>query len=412
MRILHLTPTVPWPADSGGRIGIWNMIRADARLGEVGLLSFCEGEPDAATLDALGSVLWETELVRRPRSLDGVVGGARSLLSSTAMNLAKYRWPVFSEALAAFLERWSPDVVIAHHIHMASYLGEVGSAYRVLREHNVDSILMERYAASLSNPAMAAFAHRQAEQIRETEKRLCPGADICLAISAEDERKLRDIAIGATVATVPAAIDVAAYPSVPPPEDGEDPLLVTAGSLGFRPTGEGIVEFAERSWPRIRRASPRARFRVIGSAPDSLRRRLLRVPGVEMTGRVEDVAPWLAGASAFIVPLRVGSGVRIRILEALAWGVPVVSTSTGCEGLEVESGRHLLVADRPDELAAAVSKLLATPGAGQTLRREGRRFVEKRHSIEVLEAMLGRLYRRATAPARSDHEGSPAPNGA
>jgi glycosyltransferase involved in cell wall biosynthesis len=412
MRILHLTPTIPWPADSGGRIVMWNMIRADARLGQVGLLSFTERDPDPATLEALGSALWETELVRRPRTLDGVVGGARSLITSSAMNLAKYRWPVFSEALASFLERWSPDIVVAHHIHMAPYLQEVRSAYRVLREHNVDSVLMERYAASLSNPAMAAFARRQAEQIRDTERRLCPQADLCLTISTEDERALKEIAPGTNLATAPAAIDLSQYEPVALPEEGEDPLLVTAGSLGFRPTGEGVVEFAERAWPRIRRAVPRARFRIIGAAPESLRRRLLRVPGIEMTGRVDEVAPLLAGASAFLVPLRVGSGVRIRILEALAWGIPVITTATGCEGLEVESGRHLLVADRPDEMVAAFQKLLAHPATGQILRREGRRLVERRHSIEVLETMLGRLYRRATAPAEGDHEESTASNGA
>lgn len=408
MRILHLSPTLPWPADGGGKIVIWNHLRADARHSQVGLLSFSDGPPDSDTLQAIGTVCGAVEAIRRPRSLDGVVGGARSLITTTAMNLAKYRWPVFSEALQRFVNRWKPDVVVAHHLHMAPYLDEIHGPVRILREHNVDSDLMARYAATLRNPAMAAFARRQVEQIRETERRLLPKMDECLAITRHDEQKLLALAPEANLSVLPGAIDMKDYPLVDPPRGGADPLIVAAGSLHFRPTGEGVVEFVELVWPRIRRALPRARLRIIGHAPETLRRRLARGEGVELTGRVPEMRPHLQGAGAFVVPLRVGSGMRIRILESLAWGLPTVSTSIGCEGIEVENARQILVADAVDAMASAVVRIFREPVVAGTLRREGHRLIEKRYSLEAFEQQTLRLYQRALARRNGLGDAAPA----
>lgn len=394
MRVLHLTPQLPWPADSGGRICAWNQLRIDSRFADVGLLSFVESQPDAATIEAIQHVAHEAELVRRPRTLDGVVGGARSLLSSTAMNLAKYRWPVFSEALRAFVHRWKPDIVVAHHLHMGYYLPEVTGAATILREHNLDSDLMARYAKTLKNPAMASFAERQVAQIRDAEAKILPRVGRCLMISAEEETKVGDIVQGAKTTVLPGAVDLTEYSPINPPGAEADPLIVAAGSFDWRPTGEGVVEFVETVWPRVHRALPRAVFRVIGSCPPALARRLQARPGVEVLGRVERVRPHIEGAHAFVVPVRSGGGMRIRILESLAWQIPTVSTPIGCEGVGVQHGRHLLIGNTPAELADAVVRLVKEPVLAQTLRREGRRHVEKHFTIDALEGLTARIYQR------------------
>lgn len=394
MKVLHLTPQLPWPPDSGGRICAWNQLRIDSRFADVGLLSFVESPPDTATIEAIQHVAHEAELVRRPKTLDGVVGGARSLLSSTAMNLAKYRWPVFSEALRGFVERWKPDIVVAHHLHMGVYLPEVTGAATILREHNLDSDLMARYAKSLRNPAMASFADRQVAQIREAEMRLLPRVGRCLMITAEEETKVGQFVQGAKTTVLPGAIDLSDYTPVEPPAADATPLIVAAGSFSWRPTGEGVVEFVEKVWPRIQRVLPKATFRVIGACPPALTRRLMARSGVQVVGRVEQVRPHLEGAHAFVVPVRAGGGMRIRILESFAWQLPTVSTPVGCEGLGVLSGRHLLIGDSPDELAQAVIRIVREPALAQTLRREGRRHVEKHFTIEALEGLTSRIYNR------------------
>jgi glycosyltransferase involved in cell wall biosynthesis len=392
MKILHLTPSLPWPPDSGGKICAWNHIQADSRFADTGLISFSEAAADAISLGALNSVCRRVEIVRRPRNLDGVMGGARSLLSNMAMNIAKYRWPEFTRAVSRVVTEWSPDIVVAHHLHMASYLLELKGPVTILREHNIDSDLMARYAQTLRNPAMAAFAWRQAEQIRELEMRVAPRVNRCVVITHDDRQMLKKLAPTASIDVLPGVIDPERYTPIDPP-NGTDPLIVSTGSFNFRPTGEGLVDFVDHAWPRILKASPRARFRIVGACPDKLARRIAG-PGIEVLGRVDQVRAQLKGAHVFIVPLRVGSGMRMRILESLAWQIPTVSTPIGCKGISVEDGRHLLVAESPSDMASAVLSLLRDKVTAQTLRREGRRLVENHYSLATSEQITSRIYGR------------------
>jgi glycosyltransferase involved in cell wall biosynthesis len=265
---------------------------------------------------------------------------------------------------------------------------------------------MERYAGKLRNPALAAFARRQADKIRQTEASLCPKVRQCLVITPDDEAKLRSIAPGVRTTIVPGAIDPEEYEPVDPPSGRADLLVVAVGSFGFPPTGEGVVDFVERVWPRALQAFPKARLRLIGHCPRALRRRLAAGERVEVLGRVDRVRPHLEGAHVFMVPLRVGSGMRIRILEALAYQIPVVTTSIGCEGIGVDDGRHLLIADSPGEIVEAIERIYSGPDLARTLRREGRRLVEKSYSLDTVEQLTGRIYRKelqevdATAAAR------------
>jgi polysaccharide biosynthesis protein PslH len=408
MKVLHLTPSLPWPPDTGGKICIWNHLRADARFAEVGLLSFAEEEPGAEALAAVRSACREVVTVRRPRTRDGVAGALRSLASDTAMNLAKYRWPVYSRALWQTVSSFFPDVVVAHNFHLAAYLLELAGPARILREQNIDSDLMERYAATCGNPALAVFARLQARRILADEARIAPRVDRCLMITSRDEARLHEIAPTARTAVVPGVIATEEYHPARPPGPGDDLLVVATGTFSFLPTGRGLLHFVEQVWPRVLAAAPRARFRVIGHCPESLRDRLAGRSGVEVLGRVESIRGHLDGAHALAVPLLAGSGMRMKIIEAMAWQVPVVTTSIGCEGIGVENGRHVLVADEPEAMASALLKIAGDAALADTLRREGRAFVEAGYSLTAgavtetiyRECIAGRAGTRAPAPAR------------
>jgi glycosyltransferase involved in cell wall biosynthesis len=396
MRVLHLTPSFPYPADTGGKIGIWNLLRADARSAEIGLLSFIDDAPDDAAAAVVRSVCRQVVTVRRPRTLDGIGGGVRSLLSGVAMNLAKYRWPVYSEALQEMMSAFQPEVVVAHHLHMGGYLPGLAGPVLILREHNIDSDLMERYAATFRNPALALFVRHQARKIRETERAITRRAHCCMMISPPDEARLREIAPQARTAVVPGVIAVAEYQPALPADPGDDLLVVAAGTFTFPPTGEGLVYFLDRVWTRVIASAPRARLRVIGHCPEALKRRLAATAGVEVLGRVEAVDAHLNGAHVFAVPLRAGSGMRMRILEAMAWQVPIVTTTTGCEGIAVENGRHLIVADPPEEMASAILRLARDTALARSLRSEGRRLVEASYSLEAAETLMKQIYRKCS----------------
>jgi polysaccharide biosynthesis protein PslH len=407
MRVLHLTPSFPYPPDSGGKICVWNQLRADARFAEVGLLSFVDDAPERANLEAIRPVCRKVVTVRRPRRLDGIAGGVRSLWSDVAMNLAKYRWPSFSRALQRMVSDFRPHVVVANNLHMGGYLLELAGPARILREQNVDSDLMERYARTLRNPVMAAIARHQARKILVTEGEIALRADCCLMISPPDEARLREIVPDVRTAVVPGVIATGEYKPSRGASSGDDLLVVATGTFTFPPTGEGVAHFVDRVWPRVLASAPRARFRVIGHCPEALKQRLVAIPGVEVLGRVEAVEPHLDGAHVFVVPLRAGSGMRMRILEAMAWQVPIVTTTTGCEGIAVENGRHLIIADPPEEMASAILRVARETSLATSLRAEGRRLVDESYSLEAAERLTKQIYRtcserNAVDPGRGD----------
>lgn len=392
LRVLHVSMIIPFPPDYGGRIATWNHLRADARHAQVGLVTLVEEMPDEATLAPMRAVLDTIRCVRRPRSREGPLGALRSLVSGYPVNLARYRWPVFAEAVEETARAFRPDVVVAQHLHMAPFPLRVPNVARILRHHNVDSILIARLGATTPNPLTGALLQGLAEQVRRDERRHCPRYDRCVLMTAEDEAIMKRLVPEARTAVLSAGLPIDEYEEAAPPRPGAPLSLVTIGTLAFRPTAEGVIGFVRDAWPLVRRRHPSATFRIAGNCPDSVRTVLAGQPGVELLGRVERVREALDGAHAFIVPLRAGSGMRIKILEACAHGLPVVSTTIGAEGIPMTPGRDILLADDPAAQAEAIHTLYADDAQSTALRAAGRCFVENRYSLAAVATRTERLY--------------------
>ncbi|MFN3337616.1 MAG: glycosyltransferase, partial [Thermomicrobium sp.] len=188
-------------------------------------------------------------------------------------------------------------------------------------------------------------------------------------------------------------VELDRYP-LEPPELAEPDHVLFVGSFRYWPNVDGIRWFTEQVWPRIVRCRPAARLSLVGFDPPAEVRRLGKLPGVVVVGTVPDVRPWLARASVVVVPLRAGSGTRLKLLEALAVGKAVVSTRLGAEGVECEHGRHLLLADEPQEFAECVLSLLASPEQRLALGRAGRRLIMEEYAWERIAEKLLTVYRR------------------
>lgn len=398
LRVLHVCNIIPFPPDYGGRIATWNHLRADARHARVGLVTLVENMPDEATLAPMRKVLDLVRCVVRPRSREGPLGAIRALVSGYPVNLARYRWPAFGVAVEEAAREWRPDVVVAQHLHMAPFPLRVPGVARILRHHNVDSTLIARLGATTPNPVTGMLLRQLAGQVRRDEQRHCPRFDRCVMMTREDEAQLKGFVPSARTTVLPAGLPVEEYIPLPPPPPGAPLVLATAGTLVFRPTAEGVLGFARETWPLVRRQHPGAIFRVIGQCPESVRQELAGTPGVEVIGRVEAVRAALEGAHAFMVPLRAGSGMRIKILEACAFGLPVISTAIGAEGIPVTSGRDLILADEPAAQADAIHALFTNPALNGALRAAGRQFVEERYSLAAIAAQTEAIYREALAP--------------
>lgn len=393
-RVLHLSTVIPWPPDYGGRIATWNHLRADARHAEVGLVTLVEELPDEATLRELRKVCAYVRCVVRPRTHDGPLGMLRALFSGYPINLARYRWESFARELATAVGEWHPDVVVAQHLHMAPFPLRIPGVARILRHHNVDSSLVYRLGATTPNPITGALLRQLAGQVRRDEQRHCPRFDRCVMITEDDALLLKRHVPAARTAVVPAGLAVEDYAPVAVPAPGAPLRLVTAGSLVFRPTAEGLLEFVRATWPIVRQRHPDATFRVIGHCPPGVRAEL-EEHAVEVMGRVPEVRSSLEQAHAFIVSLRAGSGLRIKIIEAFAFGVPILSTTLGAEGIPATPGEHLLLADEPAAQADAIERLYTDAALNARMRGAARGFVEREYSLEAVAERTQEIYSAA-----------------
>jgi polysaccharide biosynthesis protein PslH len=263
----------------------------------------------------------------------------------------------------------------------------------VVDSHNIDYDLAKQYARAGSSLARRLYAGANWRKLRREELGTYSDADGVYLCSAADERRLLDEVPGARTAVIPNAADVDYYQPRPtdPPPDGR--TVVFFGLLSYVPNVDGVIHFVQDIWPRIAAAHPEARCKIIGGgAPLSLL--ALAGPQVELTGFVPDLRPHLAAAAAVVVPLRLGGGTRLKIVEAMAMGKAIVSTTLGAEGIKAVPGRDLLVEDPPAAFAAAVNRLLAEPDLAVRIGQSARQLAVERYAWSGAARALEDFYRR------------------
>jgi glycosyltransferase involved in cell wall biosynthesis len=248
----------------------------------------------------------------------------------------------------------------------------------VLLAHNVEHVIWRRLAQTERLPWRRALLAIEWRKMRRYEARACARADLTLALSEVDRALLLAHAPGARISAIPTGVDAAYF--APDGHAERTGQIVFTGSMDWYPNEDAVRHFIDAILPLVRREAPEAGFQVVGRNPSRALRRLATRAGVEITGTVPDVRPYLAEASVCVVPLRIGSGTRLKIFEALAMGKAVVSTPVGAEGLPVVPGTHLLSASAPGEFAGSVVSLLHDPVRRRALGTAGRRLVEERHS--------------------------------
>jgi glycosyltransferase involved in cell wall biosynthesis len=283
------------------------------------------------------------------------------------------------------------DVVVAESTFMARYLERIPRrVHRIVDTHNIDSITFGRYVQSLAGGPRrwyAAATVRRLASLEASTFRACDGVWVCSDLEFE---LARAAAPAERLWVVPNGVDTAWFSpgEVPPAET--DPLLFF-GRLDYFPNIDGLQYFAREVLPLLKLERPQLRVSLVGAAATREVRELVAgTPALRLTGRVPDVRASLAGAAIVVVPLRVGGGTRLKILEALSMAKPVVSTSVGAEGLAVRDGEHLRIADSPAEFARAVDELLANPAAAKRLGENGRALVQQRYDWAQVRSVVAR----------------------
>ncbi len=425
MRILFLTPQLPYPPRQGTALRNWGLIKHLAERHAITLLSFAEADQpaDAPELRAACRRVIAVPAARRSRA-----ARLRTLFSPHP-DLARRLWsPDFARILTDLLRESQFDIVHLEGLEMAPYLPLLRTAtlhaprstptggalaVRVVYDaHNVEHILQRRaFATDTRRPARwpaALYSWLQIPRLEKFEAEVCRIVDCVTCVSEKDAAALRQLVPTLQPIVVPNGIEVEAYTQSPIITTGgastggaiavaalpAPALLVFTGKMDYRPNLDAALWFVEAILPLVRTAWPEAQFVVVGQKPPERLQRLNGQNGIVVTGAVEDVRPYIARASVYLVPLRMGGGTRFKLLEAMALARPIVSTTVGAEGYNVTSGRELLLADSPADFAAAILDLLSNPAHAAGLGESGRAFVQAGYDWRVIIPRLEAVYDR------------------
>ena len=418
-KILFLTPQFPYPPHQGTTIRNYNLIAGLAQRHEVHLLSF--GDPAKCHGTPLDRLCCSVEVVAPPQHT--VTKRLRGLLLSRLPDMAqRLPSPQFESKLNALLDRERPDVVEVEGIELAQYLFQLagrragsGDPLLVFDDHNAEYVLQQRAfetdfrrtspfgKAQVRRWIGAAYSFVQWKRLESYERRACQAADRVVAVSETDAQVLRDLVPAIEPVVVPNGVDMELHTGPVPPlptasGPGEQDLVFT-GKMDFRPNVDAVLWFAQEVLPLIQRKAPEVRFWVVGMNPHSRLATLADDPSVELTGWVEHVRPFIAGAAIYVVPLRIGGGTRLKILQAMAMGEAIVSTGLGCEGFDVVPGQELVIADTPDEFASAVLELLHDPDRRRRLGSAARNFAGSKYDWQIIVPQLEKVYEGKTRVA-------------
>jgi glycosyltransferase involved in cell wall biosynthesis len=397
MNILHITSKLPWPLIDGARICMYRTVEGLAALGhEIQLVCFDEQYDDPGPLASMARVE-VIPLKVRPNAVGALLTlGSRRPYTQLKREVAA-AYPLLDRLHA---ERRF-DVVLADEIHIASYGAYMKRRHGVpylLRTHNVEYEIYRRHTDTVGNPLMRAYLELQTARWRRFEVEQFALADALAAITGRDRAMIEEMAPGCLVRTVPAAVDLEAFPYHG--ADGrESASMVMLGDMKWPPNRDAALWFTREILPLVVEKVPDAVLYLLGGNPPTAQ---LPAPSgnLRIEGRVPEVAPYFERAALGLIPLRVGGGMRVKMIEMMSAGMPIVSTTQGAEGNEAADGEHFVRADDAASFAAAIVRLLGDAAERDRLARAGRSFVEQHYALAVvarsLESLLGEAIARAT----------------
>ncbi|MFK7803603.1 MAG: glycosyltransferase [Anaerolineae bacterium] len=383
MSVLILTPQIPWPPHQGASLRNFNIIKGLSVELDVSLLSFAESDQstDVAPL-AILLKRFETVAVPKRSMLRRLVQLASSRFPDMGHRLYS---PDFFSKLEQMLKELKPDIVQIEGIELARAIPIIQQASPhskiVFDNHNAETALQERIYETdirqLRKLPKAIYSRIQVSKLGHFEQWACQESDIVTAVSERDAQILNHFRKPeqSPVTAIPNCIDTSNFQ----PVDGEGEKLydlVFTGKMDYRPNIDAMLWFTQGIWPLIKQVKKSAKLVIVGKNPGPTISALDKIDGITVTGAVAEIAPWLNCSRVMVMPLRMGSGTRLKLIQALAAGLPVVSTSNGAEGYPVQAGEELLLGDSEDDFAQQTLKLLDSTQLQQKLGTNGRSFAE------------------------------------
>ena len=387
MRILWLKTELLHPIDKGGKIRTYFTLQQLRRHHHVTYLTLDDGRCGEDAVERAEEychdLLQIPHVPSRKFGLRFYVELATNLVSALPYAIARYRSRPMERRLRALLNEGRFDLLICDFLAPDVNVPRTVDLPAVLFQHNVEAMIWKRHTEVQSSAIRRAYFGRQWRNMARYERDACRRYDHVIAVSEEDRDEIGQAYGVENVDAVPTGVDTEFF--TPSGEVAEKPEnVVFVGSMDWLPNDDAVDFFANDVWPLVRKSRPDATFTIVGRDPGAATRALAdRGDGIEVTGRVEDVRPYLERATAAIVPLRIGGGTRLKIYEAMAMGKPTVSTTIGAEGLPVEHGNELFLADQPHEFAERIVDLLTDPVASREMGLRAQQRVRADFSWET-----------------------------
>ena len=404
MRILWLKSDLLLPLDKGGKLRTWHLMRHLARRHEITYLAFADPDQPRAEVEGMREVAARVETIPRrepvKRSLRFNAEAALRVLDPLPYAVGKYRSAAYRKRLRALLAEIPFDLIVCDFLPPAVNLPAHLPCPAVLFTHNVESEIWRRHAETKSSPIARALYAMQHRRMLRYEGGALRRFDGILAVSDADRETFARLYPGAVKRPVqvvstgvdtdyfaPSAVDAPASP-VRNPQSAVRNELIFTGSMDWLPNEDAMLFFCRDILPLIRAEEPGVHLTIVGRTPTPAVKKLADAAGVTVTGRVDDVRPYIREAAVYIVPLRIGGGTRLKIFEAMAMGKAVVSTTVGAEGLPVTNGQHVILADEPREFAASVVGLMRNVESRARLEAAARALVVERYDWSAVAGEL------------------------
>ncbi|MGB2592442.1 MAG: glycosyltransferase [Candidatus Acidiferrum sp.] len=392
MKILWVKSGGLLPMDHGGRIRSYHLAKELASHHEVSFFTFAsETENPVAAHEPLKKIFREVVClplkIPKAHGLHESLNYVLNLPTTRPYSMSKYCQPWIAKELKKLLAREKYDLLICDFLLTAAVVPWDWPKPKVLFTHNIEAVIWERHYQVSKNPIWKAVSYREFRLLERMERNYVSRAEHVLAVSENDRDFFLKYAPKDRMSVIPTGVDVDYFS---PGQGEEEPeSIVFTGSMDWTANEDGIVFFIEKVMPPVRERFPQAKLYVVGRRPTA---RLKRIgeseKNVVVTGTVDDIRPYLARGSVYVVPLRVGGGTRIKIFEAMAAGKAVVSTTIGAEGLPVRTEENILLADEPETLAKSVIELLSDRVKRERIGENARKLVAENYSWKAVGKTL------------------------
>lgn len=393
MKILFVTPRLPLPADTGAKIRTYNLLKNTAKDNKVSLLSFYQEEDDKAANDLKGLGI-SVKLVKAKDKIR-----LSKIFWQLPVSIEKYSSEEMKNRLKELLANDKFDLVHFDHLHMGQYRGCVNGLPCILDEHNVESVILERCASIEKSLIKKLLYKSQSKKMARFESNLVSKFSKCLTVSEEDKESLSGMSgKKADIAIIPNGVDTEYFRDGLLRGESLEDILVFTGSMDWLPNSDAVIYFAKEVLPLIWKKNDQVKFYIVGKNPTkevmSLENKDHRII---VTGAVDDVRPYIAKSKIFVVPIRVGGGTRLKILEAMSMNKAVISTTVGAEGISYTDGHSIIIQDYPLHIANSVLTLLEDEEKRQALGQAGRELACNCYDWNIISQKLNNIYKTLVA---------------